>query len=131
MLEEITNQQACARVDDDCIRLCHRLQTGSDIGCLPNARLLLGRANANQAPDDHQSGGNPDPDLRLNTFDLEPTDSFDDAQPRPHSSLGVVFMRLRIAEIGQDAVARVLGDEAVELADHVSHDAVIRGNDFA
>ena len=36
----------------------------------------------------------------------------DDGQPGLHGALGVVFVRLRIAEIGEHAVAHVFGDEA-------------------
>ena len=35
----------------------------------------------------------------------------DQGKPRPHSALGVVLVSLGIAEIDQDAVAHVLGDE--------------------
>ena len=37
---------------------------------------------------------------------------FDQGEPGTHRALGVVLVRLRIAEIGQHAVAHVLGDEA-------------------
>jgi hypothetical protein len=36
---------------------------------------------------------------------------FDDREPDPHRAFRVVLMRLGIAEIGQHAVAHVLGDE--------------------
>ena len=38
-------------------------------------------------------------------------------QPRLHRAFGVVFMGLRIAEIGQHAVAHVFGDEAAVRSD--------------
>ena len=37
-------------------------------------------------------------------------------QARPHRPLGVILMRLRIAEVDEDAVAHVLRDEAAEAA---------------
>ena len=37
--------------------------------------------------------------------------SFDDGEPHPNGALSVMFVRLGIAEIGEHAVAHVLGDE--------------------
>ena len=59
-----------------------------------------------------------------------PTASID-AQPRPDRPLGIVLMRLRVAEIDQHAVAHVFGDKAVELGDDFGDGAVIRGDDLA
>ena len=44
-------------------------------------------------------------------------DRLDYRQPRPHRSLGIVLMRLRVAEIDQYPVTHVLGNKAVEAAD--------------
>ena len=42
----------------------------------------------------------------------------ENAQARPHRPLGVVFVRLGIAKVHQQAVAQVLGDIAVKALDH-------------
>jgi len=39
--------------------------------------------------------------LQLDGFEIEATDSVDDAQPRPDRPLGIVLLRSRVAEIGQ------------------------------
>ena len=39
--------------------------------------------------------------------------AIDDREPGPHRPLGVVLVRLRPAEIGEHAVAHVLGDVAL------------------
>ena len=44
--------------------------------------------------------------------DIEAVDSVNDAQPRADRPLGIVLMRSRVTEIGQDAVAHVLSDAA-------------------
>jgi hypothetical protein len=44
---------------------------------------------------------------------LESGNSGNDIKPRPHCSLGIVFVRAGIAEIGQYPVAPELGEEAV------------------
>ena len=115
VLEEIADQPARARGDDDRVRLGQGLQPGGEVRRFADDRLLLRRAFADQIADDHQPGGDPDARLQLDGFDIEATDSVDDAQPRPDRPLGIVLMRSRVAEIDQNAVAHVLGDKAVEL----------------
>jgi hypothetical protein len=46
-------------------------------------------------------------------------------QPCPHSSLGIVLMRLRIAEVHQQAVTKILGNVAVKALDHVGAGSLI------
>jgi hypothetical protein len=96
----------------------------------PRRPLLLRRPLANQIADDHQPGSDPDARLELDGFDIEATDSVDRAQPRSHCPLGIVLMRLWVAEINQYAVAHVPGDEAVEPGDDLGDGAVIRPNDL-
>ena len=67
----------------------------------------------------------------LTGFDIEAPDSVDQAQPRPDRPLGIVLMRSRVAQIGQYAVAHVLGDETIEPGDDLGDDAIIGGDDFA
>jgi hypothetical protein len=55
----------------------------------------------------------------------------DHRQPGAHRPLGIVLMRLRIAEIDQDAVAHVLGDKAGEAADRVGDGAVVVADQLA
>ena len=107
------------------------LQTGGEVRRLADDRLLLRRSCADQIADDDQPGGDADARLQLDRFDIEAADSVDRAQPRAHRPLGVVLMRLRVAEIDQHAVAHVPGDKAVEPGDHLGDRAVIRGDDLA
>src|SRR4029077_20300553 len=94
--------------DADPARLGQGLQTGGEVWRFADNRLFLSRAFADQIADDHQSGGDPDPRLERNRFDIEATDRVDDTQPRPDRPLGILLMRSRVAEIDQDAVAHVL-----------------------
>ena len=55
----------------------------------------------------------------------------DQLQPRPHRPLGVVLMRLRIAEIDQHAVAHVFRHEAAEAAHGLGDAFLIGRNDLA
>ena len=116
VLEEIADQPARARGDDDRVRLGQGLQPGGEVRRFADDRLLLRRAFADQIADDHQPGGDPDARLELDGFDIEATDRVDDTQPGPDRPLGIVLMRSRVAEIDQDTVAHVLGDKAIEAA---------------
>ena len=62
---------------------------------------------------------------------LERTDGTNQLQPRPHRSLSVVLMGLRIAEIHQHAVSHVLGHEAAEATHRLGDAFLIGGNDLA
>ena len=53
------------------------------------------------------------------------------AKAGPYRLLGVVLVRLRVAEIHQHAIAHVLGDKAVEAADRLGDAAMIGADDLA
>jgi hypothetical protein len=55
------------------------LQSGGEVRRFADDRLLLRRAFADQIADDDQPGGDPDPRLQLDRFDIEPADSVDNA----------------------------------------------------
>ena len=58
-------------------------------------------------------------------------DRLDDGEPGVHRPLGVVLMRLGIAEIDQHPVAHIFGDKAGKAGDRVGDAAMIRANDLA
>src|SRR5204862_5463947 len=106
------------------------LQPGGEVRCFAYDRLFLCRSCANQVADDHQPGGNPDARPQLDGSDIEPTHGVESAQPRPDRPLSIVLMRLRIAEINENAVAHVPGDEAIEPGDDFADGAVISADDL-
>ena len=61
----------------------------------------------------------------------EPADRVDDREPGARRALGVVLMRLGIAEINQHAVAHILGDKTAKAADGVGDAAVVGADDLA
>jgi hypothetical protein len=81
VFEEIANQPARGRGDDDCVRFGQRLQPGGEVGRLANDRLLLRGALADQIANDHQPGGDLDPRLELDRFNFESADSVGHTQP--------------------------------------------------
>src|SRR5271165_4132471 len=105
------------------------------VGCLDVKSVKLqarvGIATGLVIVGDHQPGGDPDPRLELDGFDIEATDSTDQAQPGPDRPLGIVLMRSRVSEINQHAVAHVFRDETVEPGDDLGDSAMIRADDLA
>ncbi len=41
------------------------------------------------------------------------------SQPGPHRPLGVIFMRQRVPELDEQAIAKILGDMPLEAGDHL------------
>jgi hypothetical protein len=62
---------------------------------------------------------------------LEPPNGVNESKAGPHRLLGVVLVRLRVAEVHQHPIAHVIGDEAVEAGDRIGDAAVIGADDLA
>ena len=86
---------------------------------------------ADQVADHGKPGGDADPRLAGHAALCNRADRLDHRQPGAHRPLGIVLMRLRIAEIDQHPVAHVLGDKAVEAADRIGHGAVVGPDQLA
>ena len=52
-------------------------------------------------------------------------------QPGPHCPLRVILMRLRIAEVDEQAIAEILGDMALKAGDHLGAGVLIGPHHFA
>ena len=127
ILEEPTDEAAGAAVDDHRIRLGQRLKPRGQIRSLTDDLLLLRRP----LPDDHQTSGNANSHsqscLRAG---IESCHGRDQCQPGAYRALSIVFIRPRIAEICEHAVAHVSGNETAKLLDLLGTAAVVRANDF-
>ena len=53
----------------------------------------------------------------------------DDPEPGMHSALGVVFVRLRVAKVDQQAITKILGNVAVEALDDLRTGALVGAHD--
>jgi hypothetical protein len=91
-------------------------------------RPLPRLAGPDQLADHHRTGGDADAHLEWLQVRLRPqaVDAFDDAEAGADRPLGVVLVRPGPAEIGQHAVAHVLGDVALEAGD-LAGDSVLVG----
>ena len=107
-----------------------RLQSGGEVRRLANHPALLRRPYADKIADHDDAAGDAEPHTqRLQRS--EPGDCVDDGEPGADSPLGVIFVRLGLAEIDQHAVAHVLGDKAGEARDRVGDTTVIGADHLA
>jgi len=116
--------------DDQRVRRSQTLQPGGEVRRLADDAALLCGTLADQIANHGEPGGDAEPHTQLLPRG-QSADRLDYRQPRPHRSLGIVFMRLRVAEIDQHPVAHVLGDKPVEAADRRGDDAVVVADQLA
>ena len=69
--------------------------------------------------------------LVLRQAGIERSHGLENAQAGAHGPLGVVFMRLRIAKVDQQAIAEILGDMAVKALDHLGTGRLVGAHDLA
>ena len=100
-------------------------------GVSPTHRLLARGPLADQVADHGDAGGDARPRLKPHfKMKVEPTHLLDQLQRRAHRPLGIVLVRDRPAEVGEHAIAQVLGDMAFEAADHLRARCLISAHDF-
>ena len=131
-LEQIAEQFSRALGDDDRVRFGDRLQPRREVRRVADDTALLRLSRSQKIADDHDPGRDPDPYVqRRARRGAEFRRGLDDGEPGPHGALGVVFVRLRIAEIGEHAVAHVFGDEAALAFDAIRAATMIAADDLA
>ena len=127
--ETIAEQSPRRRGDDNPAGVGEALQPRGEIGGVADDRLLLRRTLADEVADDHEAGGDADPRRELFARgSVQSRDHLDEFEPGVHRARRVVLMGAGKAEIGEDAVAHELGDEAVVARDH-SRAGVLIGAD--
>src|SRR5262249_11124819 len=100
--------------DDDRPRLGQGLKAGCKVRRVPDHGMLPQRTLAAEVADHHQTARDANANReRFRGVRFELGNRGNDIEPRPHGSLGIVFVRAGIAEIGQYSVAPELGEEAV------------------
>ncbi len=133
--ERFADQLARERTDDDRVRLCQCLQPRGHVRGLADDARALRRSFADDVADDHRTGGDADAHGKRRLQDVvhrtERGNRLDDRQCAPHGAFRVVLVRLRIAEIHEDAVAEVLGDVAVVARDDLRARVEIIADDVA
>ena len=116
VLEEIAGELPRRRADQHGTRRGECLQPGCQIRRFADHRLLP--LIAADLTDDH-AGRDADACLqRLTIGTLQPRDRSDDLERRADGAFCRLFLRLWVSEVGEHAVAQVLGDVSVELGDN-------------
>ncbi len=112
--EEIAEQPARGGRDDDRLWLGQGQKAGCNVRRVPDHGVLPQRTLATEVADYHQARRDANADREwFRGACLERGNSGNDIEPRPYGSLSVVFVRARIAEIGQYPVAPELGEKTV------------------
>jgi hypothetical protein len=112
--KQIAEQPARGGGDDNRPWLGQGLKAGCKVRRVPDHSVLPQRTLAAEVADHHQAGRDANADReRFRGARLEPRNSGNDIEPCPHGSLGIVFVRVGIAKIGQYPVASELSQEAV------------------
>jgi hypothetical protein len=116
----VTEEAAGVAVDDHRVRLGHPLKPRREVGCLPDHFVFMGWVIGDEIADHHETGGNAEPHLqRRPRSSAELLSRPHQCQPGADSALGIVLVRLRVAEIGKHAIAHVSSDETPMLDDHL------------
>src|SRR6516162_2662010 len=117
-LEQIGDQRAGAGGDDHAVARSDGLQAGSEIGSFAEHGLLGSGAYGDRIPDHNHTAGDAD-----TTTDFESLDRSkrghrrSDVEPRAHGAFGIVLVRLRIAEIDENAIAHEFRYETIITGD--------------
>ena len=106
------------------------LQAGGKVRRLAHDPALLPIAGGDQVADDDLPGANADTNpQRLGR--LEPSHRVNESKAGPYRLLGIILVRLRVAEIHKHPIAHVLGDKAAEAGDRLGDAAMIHADDLA
>jgi hypothetical protein len=129
-LEQHTDLSPGAVGYDQGARPGQRLQSGGEVRGLADHAPLLCGAGADQIANDDEASGDAEPHVQR-LLCGEPADRVDDRQPGAGRALGVVLMRLGIAEINEYAIAHILGDKTAKAADGIGDAAMVGADDLA
>ena len=99
------------------------LQPGCEVGRLAQGQLLVA-ATASHGAHDHRPRMDANPHREPNAFSLfqagvQRPQSVEEAQAGTDSSLGVVFVRLRVTKVHQQAITQILGDMPLKTLHHL------------
>ena len=129
-LEYPAHQPARRLADHDTARLGYRLQSCCQVGRLADYRLLLRRALPDQLADHDQASGDADPDREPRARRrFQSRQGINDREPRSDRPLGLVLVRLWVAEIDQHPVTHIFRDVTIPALDHFCTAILVRPDD--
>ena len=102
------------------------MQARREVRRLADDAALLRLARSNEVADDHQAGGDPDAHAqRRAAHGDEFGRGLDDCEAGLHGALGVVFVGLRVTEIGEHTFAHIFADETAAALDPIRAAAMV------
>src|SRR5262245_38556424 len=115
--------------DHHLVRSGEGLKSGGQVRRLADHRLLLSCTLADEVAHYHLARGNADADRQCVAIcGAQPADGLWQLDPRPDRALGVILVRLWVAEVHEHAVAHVLGNEAVVAGDCIGDASMIHAD---
>ena len=130
-LEEIAEKLSRALVDDHAVGLGDPLQPRREVRRVADDVALLRLSGPQKIADHHVPCRDADPHVQRGACRrIQLGRGGDDRERRADRVLGVLFVSLRIAEVGEHAVAHVFGDEAAVGRDEASAACVIGCEDL-
>ena len=126
VFEESPGDSAGTRGDHHCTRLGGRLQARREVRRFADDRLFLSGAFADQIAHHHRAGRDANAHFQRG-LGIGPQISYsvDQREPGAHALRGVILVRLGIAEIDENAIAHVAGDDALIATDDLRDASVI------
>jgi hypothetical protein len=127
VIEVSPSEPARARADQHCPWLRHRLQARGEVRRLTNQSLLHRGFIIQKFP--HNDSARRDADANLQRgINICPEIRYgiDGCERGSHCLFGIILLRSRITEIGEQAIAQFSGDCALKAADYLTDARVIR-----
>ena len=123
IVEQVAGQPAGTGGDHDGVGLGQDLQASGEIWRITGDIVL-----DDFAADDHQPGGDPHPHVKVFGL-IELRHPIDQHQTASRGALGIILVRLRIAEVDQHAVTHVAGYKPAKAFDDICDAAMIGADD--
>ena len=127
--ESSLDQAPGGGADHDRVGRGEALEPGGHVRRVAQRQPFLATATAHRAHD-HQAGMDAHPDRQLDPALghealVQPSHGLHHAEGGAHGALAIVLVRLRVAEVDEQAVAEVLGDVPLEALDHLGAHALV------
>src|SRR2546423_8269599 len=132
VLEHPADQLVCACGNYDAAWFRQGLQPRCEVWRLTHDTALAGFAGTDKIAHNDEACGNADahPQTSARCSRHRPRGRHN-LQTGTNRPLGVILMRLRVAEVGQYSVAHILGDKAIEAADRRRNVLVVLADHLA
>ncbi len=128
--KDVADEVVRGSADQNGIGAGECLQACGEVGCLADDRLLARGAFADRLTDHHEPSGDADAHgeagpIAAGDLGAERRQRVDDREAGANRALGILLLRVRVAEIDEHAVAHELSDVAVEAPDSFAHRLLI------